>query len=161
MTMLSAGIGVILPAILPAQYTNWTATFLFVYFGLKLIHEAYGMFASGEGTGPSGELEETEKELEDKTNSASYTIVSQAFVLTFLAEWGDRSQIATIALAAARESLGVTLGGVVGHCCCTALAVMGGRVLASRISERVILLSGGVLFLCFAIHGACAQLSEQ
>jgi len=150
MTMLSAAIGQILPALLPPQYTHWAATLLFVYFGVQLLREAYGMFSKGEGLGPSDELEETEKELEDKTSSSTAV---QAFVLTFLAEWGDRSQIATIALSAARSPVGVTLGGVVGHGCCTALAVLGGRVLAARISERAIVASGGVLFLIFALHG--------
>eukprot|EP00958_Prasinococcus_capsulatus_P003043 scaffold269_cov404-Prasinococcus_capsulatus_cf.AAC.47 len=37
-------------------------------------------------------------------------IVWKAFTMTFLAEWGDRSQIATITLAAEGDMLGVTLG---------------------------------------------------
>jgi putative Ca2+/H+ antiporter (TMEM165/GDT1 family) len=154
MTILSACIGVILPTILPAEYTKLIATLLFVYFGVRLLIEAYGMFSSGQGQGPSDELEETEKELDDKKIQSTAV---QAFVLTFLAEWGDRSQIATIALSAARSPLGVTLGGVLGHACCTAIAVLGGRVLASRISERAVVAAGGVLFLAFAIHGAAAQ----
>lgn len=37
-----------------------------------------------------------------------WPIFSQAFTLTFLAEWGDRSQIATIAMAAAQDPFGGT-----------------------------------------------------
>ncbi|EER14265.1 conserved hypothetical protein [Perkinsus marinus ATCC 50983] len=38
--------------------------------------------------------------------------------MTFLAEWGDRSQISTIALASSKNPVGVTIGGVLGHCIC-------------------------------------------
>jgi len=72
--------------------------------------------------------------------------------MTFLAEWGDRSQIATIALAAQKDAFGVTLGGIIGHALCTGVAVLGGKLLATRISERTISLMGGALFLVFGVH---------
>ncbi|KAK4535895.1 hypothetical protein CDCA_CDCA06G1920 [Cyanidium caldarium] len=75
----------------------------------------------------------------------------RSFSLTFLAEWGDRSQIATIALAAHRNMGGVIFGAIVGHTICTSLAVAGGRLVAAKIPERFIALSGGVLFLVFGI----------
>lgn len=73
-------------------------------------------------------------------------------MLTFLAEWGDRSQIATIALAAAKDPYGVTVGGILGHCFCTGLAVGGGRLLAARISEKTVAYVGGITFFVFAVH---------
>ena len=115
------------------------------------------------------ELEEVEAELSQKQedahmsdeeaprvtaateDSARHKILLQVFYLTFLAEWGDRSQIATIALAAAKEPFGVTLGAIIGHAICTGIAVVGGKLLASRISERMTLMAGGALFILFAI----------
>ncbi|KAF9902779.1 hypothetical protein EC991_004551 [Linnemannia zychae] len=75
----------------------------------------------------------------------------QTFVMTFLAEWGDRSQIATIALAAAHNMVWVSIGGVFGHSLCTGVAVIGGRMLATRISVRTVTLAGAVVFEIFAI----------
>jgi len=79
-------------------------------------------------------------------------IFTQSFTLTFLAEWGDRSQIATIALAGAKNPYGVTGGGILGHGCCTGLAVVGGRMLATRISEKSATVGGGIIFLVFGLH---------
>eukprot|EP00981_Chlorochromonas_danica_P003258 scaffold633_cov288-Ochromonas_danica.AAC.93 len=83
--------------------------------------------------------------------SENVKVFTQAFTLTFLAEWGDRSQIATIALAASKNPFGVIAGGLIGHAFCTGLAVLGGRMLAARISERTVAIIGGVLFIFFAI----------
>lgn len=61
----------------------------------------------------------------------------QTFIMTFLGEWGDRSQIATIAMAAGQDYWWVTGGAVSGHALCTAIAVIGGRAIAGRVSLRM------------------------
>jgi hypothetical protein len=61
----------------------------------------------------------------------------QTFVMTFLGEWGDRSQIATIAMAAGQDYWWVTAGALCGHAICTAAAVIGGRAIAGRVSLKV------------------------
>lgn len=60
----------------------------------------------------------------------------QTFIMTFLGEWGDRSQIATIAMAAGQDYWWVMMGAVIGHAICTAAAVIGGRAIAGRVSLR-------------------------
>ena len=61
----------------------------------------------------------------------------QTFIMTFLGEWGDRSQIATIAMAAGQDYWWVTGGAVLGHGLCTTVAVIGGRAIAGRVSLRI------------------------
>ncbi|EDW59573.1 putative divalent cation/proton antiporter TMEM165 isoform X1 [Drosophila virilis] len=79
-------------------------------------------------------------------------IFAQAFTMTFLAEWGDRSQLTTIILAASKDVYGVIVGGILGHCICTGLAVIGGRLVASKISVRTVTIVGGIVFIGFAIY---------
>jgi putative Ca2+/H+ antiporter (TMEM165/GDT1 family) len=83
---------------------------------------------------------------------ASKLVFWQALTMTFLGEWGDRSQIATIALAAETNATFVFIGAFLGHCVCTCLAVIGGKFLAKKISERTVNICGGILFLLFGIH---------
>ncbi|EKX43505.1 hypothetical protein GUITHDRAFT_73088 [Guillardia theta CCMP2712] len=174
MTVLSSAFGYLLPNILPRAYTHYASIVLFIIFGARLLKEGLEM----ESGKVSEELEELERKQMSRllvcdvalrffpdavdvdgnnqsNDNVSFTngILWQSFILTFLAEWGDRSQIATIALAAHKDPWGVTIGGTLGHAICTGLAVLGGRMLASRISEKTVALSGGTLFLLFAIHG--------
>ncbi|CAE6450667.1 unnamed protein product [Rhizoctonia solani] len=78
-------------------------------------------------------------------------IFVQTFILTFLGEWGDRSQIATIALGAAHNVYIITIGTVAGHAICTGVAVLGGRWLSTKISIKHVTLTGSILFLLFAV----------
>lgn len=126
-------------------------------------------------------------------NGKAFQVASQAFTLTFLAEWGDRSQVlrpqrrrpacplspsacsadchhrarcsegpggrcdraflpntpslvATHPLARSAPALpsmsAVVVGGCLGHSICTTIAVVGGRLLATRISEKHVALMG-------------------
>ena len=67
--------------------------------------------------------------------------------MTFLAEWGDRSQLATIALAASFSLFMVTLGALIGHFICTAAAVKIGEWISGRVNEKYVLLVGGIVFI--------------
>ena len=158
MTILSTAMGYAAPLLLPKAWTHYAGALLFFYFGQQLLRE--GLVADNK---VSDELEETEEELakdddngkggdvEKQLNNFKRSVRStflspmllKSFTLTFVAEWGDRSQIATIALAASKNPYGVTLGGCIGHGLCTGMAVIGGRLLASNISERNMLLIGG------------------
>lgn len=60
----------------------------------------------------------------------------ETFTMIFLAEWGDRSQISTLILAARENVYAVTIGALLGHFLCTGLAVVGGRFIAQMISVK-------------------------
>ncbi|KIX06291.1 uncharacterized protein Z518_04266 [Rhinocladiella mackenziei CBS 650.93] len=75
----------------------------------------------------------------------------QTFVMTFLGEWGDRSQIATIAMAAGQDYWWVTAGALGGHAICTAAAVLGGKAIAGRVSLKTVTMGGAIAFLVFGV----------
>ncbi|KAJ1967121.1 GCR1-dependent translation factor 1 [Dimargaris xerosporica] len=93
--------------------------------------------------------------LVERLTRLAHLVFSPAFLQTalimFVAEWGDRSQLTTIALAAAQGVVWVSLGTILGHSLCTGLAVIGGRFLATQISVRTVTLSGGILFILFGL----------
>ena len=76
---------------------------LFFFFGCRSLYES---LLAWEGGGMREELAETEKELAGSKGSKtkakrallSSSVLAETFVITVLAEWGDRSQIATIGL---------------------------------------------------------------
>jgi putative Ca2+/H+ antiporter (TMEM165/GDT1 family) len=105
------------------------------------------------GDGETDELEEAAAVVNKAEAEAKEGVLGgflQTFSLIFVAEWGDRSMLATIALGAAQNPLGVFAGAVLGHALATLIAVVGGSLLSARISERTVGITGGVLFLIFA-----------
>lgn len=152
MTVISVLVGQA-ASVFPQIYIHYTEVALFVGFGLKLLYEASRIPAASCSTEIVQEATFVVEKAEFKLpkEQTQVEICLQAFVLTFLAEWGDRTQIATIALAASNNPVGVTIGAILGHAVCTALAVIGGRMLAGYISERTLTGLGGCLFLVFGV----------
>ncbi|KAK8633031.1 hypothetical protein V6N13_013885 [Hibiscus sabdariffa] len=157
MTILSTGLGRIVPNLISRKHTNSAATVLYAFFGLRLLYIAWRSDTKGS---QKKEMEEVEEKLETGQGKTHYRrflsrfctpIFLESFILTFLAEWGDRSQIATIALATHKNAVGVAVGAVIGHTICTSLAVVGGSMLAAKISQRTVATIGGLLFLGFSL----------
>jgi putative Ca2+/H+ antiporter (TMEM165/GDT1 family) len=153
MTVLSVAMGQVI-SIFPKTYIWYAEVALFIGFGLKLLYDAYKM--------PScpacDDINEAKEALEQANlptqTGANFAVMGQAFLLTFVAEWGDRTQFATITLAASNNPVGVTIGAILGHTICAAIAVLGGRLVAGRISERTVTFLGGILFIIFGIVAA-------
>ncbi|EAR97356.1 transmembrane protein (macronuclear) [Tetrahymena thermophila SB210] len=99
----------------------------------------------------SQENEKKKKKKQIKGIAApGYVIAMQTFVSNFFGEWGDKSQISTIAISASYDFVFVFLGTVVGQIFCILLALIGGQVLAKQFSEKTMALLGGILFIIFS-----------
>jgi putative Ca2+/H+ antiporter (TMEM165/GDT1 family) len=155
MTILSVLFGQVV-SLLPKVYIHYAEIALFIAFGIKLLYDASKMSAAACDTEVVEEAEAAVKQadLQLPKQKTGLAIVIEAFMLTFMAEWGDRTQIATIALAAGNNPIGVTIGAILGHAICAAIAVIGGKMIAGRISERQITFIGGCLFLIFGVLAA-------
>ncbi|THG13399.1 hypothetical protein TEA_018013 [Camellia sinensis var. sinensis] len=101
--------------------------------------------------GKKGEDKDFKKQKRAFLNCFFSPVFLKAFSVTFFGEWGDKSQLATISLAADEDALAVILGGITAQTLCTVAAVIGGKSLASRISERLVTLLSGILFLAFGV----------
>ena len=100
-------------------------------------------------------------QLDDETESINkwqkYGVFGATFVLFFLAEIGDKTQIATVALAARFDSIGwVTLGTTLGIMLVNAPAVFIGNKLAEKLPISLIHKIGALVFLVIGV-AALAQ----
>ncbi|KAI9593449.1 hypothetical protein BDF19DRAFT_471817 [Syncephalis fuscata] len=180
MSVLSALLGHVLPNLLPRRAVDLGTGILFLIFGVMMLREGWDMEADEqqkELEEVRAELEEGEWNNDDTkktldmesgdshsklktTGKSELHIVArrllspvfvQTFILVFLAEWGDRSQFATIAMAAAQDVTLTIIGTIAGHSVCTGIAVVGGRFLAQRISVRTVTIAGAALFCLFGL----------
>lgn len=150
MTVISVAIGQFmheLDDLIPNTGIPWddvVAVLLLVVFGFQTI-----LNAKDAAENEAGEKEEAAEEVATLAKQSAGLIIS-TFFLVFAAEWGDKSFLATIALAAATSPVGVTAGAVTGHGAATALAVLGGGALSKSVSPSTLQYGGGFLFLAFA-----------
>jgi len=155
MTVISVSIGYALqqlPSILQSSVpvTEYLSTALIFLFGAQSLRDAFSPDAKDS---VEDELEDAKEtlELEGVKDKTSWSILLSTFAIIFAAEWGDRSMFATIALVASQNPIGVAVGGTVGHLVATLIAIVGGAMLSKYLSERLIKMVGGFMFLLIGV----------
>lgn len=179
LTTVTVVLGTMLPG--SPRVINLIASGMFLLFGLFLIKEAYFDDVDEEKEEEEQDSQEGEKRSDEEIallTEAEKTdlgigsnggnkprkwtrlcdflkVVFEAAVLVSMAELGDRSQFATLTMAAAThgfyQQLELILGVMFGHAICTGLAVLGGTLMAKRVSPRIITILAAWLFIMFSL----------
>ncbi|MEI6055675.1 MAG: TMEM165/GDT1 family protein [Lentisphaerota bacterium] len=90
---------------------------------------------------------------EDKKESKFGPVITVAIAF-FLAEMGDKTQLATVSLAAKYSSMSlVLLGTTIGMVVADGIGIIVGIVLRKHIPERAIKWGSAILFMLFGLHG--------
>jgi putative Ca2+/H+ antiporter (TMEM165/GDT1 family) len=151
-TLVSLAVGYGLRELLPPSLLPWLAAGLFSLFGGKLLLDAQRM-----GSDADEEEREAQQAIEQverrRRISRPWAVIWEAFALVFIAELGDRTQLATIFLATAPafSFAGLLAGTLAGHATVTGVAVGSGKWIGERINERLLYRLSGGLFLAFGL----------
>lgn len=122
------------------------------------------LFLQQDGLKPEEPQSKSDAELADAETAVSavksagskstLSSIMEVATLIFIAEWGDRSMLATIALGASQNPLGVAAGAILGHVLATAIAVVVGAIACKYVSERTINVISGRCSCCLR-SGRC------
>ncbi len=145
-TALGAAGGRLLGQLIPPDVLRYGAALAFVVMGVLIWREAA--------------IEEVQAEEDvccevDSALAWDWRAFGSTFSLLFLAEVGDKTQLAVLGLAGKQPSpWPVFIGGSLALTAVTALAVLGGRQLCRWISEEVLLrVSAGVFVVMGVLMG--------
>ena len=132
--VIATTIGVALFHLVPHRVLEGIVAFMFVVGAVLAIREA--------------RKEREEEALIKKEASTGRRVVTTSFIVIFLAEWGDLTQILTANLAAHYHSpFSVGVGALLALWAVAALAVVGGQSLLRVINIRTVrIITAGVLF---------------
>jgi putative Ca2+/H+ antiporter (TMEM165/GDT1 family) len=135
--LLAVAAGGLITAIVPLETVRLAAALAFIAFG------AWTLWPEGE----AGEEEAAEK----KPRFSPFWAVAGAF---FLAEMGDKTQLASMALAAEYAApLPVWLGAVLAMAAVDGIAIVAGVLLHKRVPEKAVKRVAGVAFIAFGVWG--------
>jgi putative Ca2+/H+ antiporter (TMEM165/GDT1 family) len=123
--------GASVAAWLPEWVTATAVAVLFAAFGIKALREA-------------------DAETVEVVEKSGRSVLLSTFGLIFLAELGDKTQLAVAGLASTQAALPVWVGGTLGLAAVSALGVLAGRTVLRRLPMPLLHRISGALFLLLA-----------
>jgi Ca2+/H+ antiporter, TMEM165/GDT1 family len=147
---LGAYIGFFISYLIPMLYTHIFSAICFLVVSGLAYRESYHEYKKSKklavGSDSDSDDEKTHGLLGQLTWFKTFT---KTIVLTFLAEWGDTSQLSLIPISALFSSESVIFGASLGMLASSIIAVVIGKIIGNYISEIYTSLIAGTLFLVF------------
>lgn len=131
LNILAVSLGAVVSLAVPEWVMAASVATLFAVFGIRALLE--------EGDG--------DEEVEELSGHGVFIV---AFLMIFVAEFGDKTQLTVAALGAAASPVAVYAGATTALISTTLLGVLGGKWLTHKVSPVTLHRIGGVLFLAFA-----------
>ena len=88
----------------------------------------------------------------NNNNDLNFGLIIAIFLAICLSDFGDKSQIAIITMAAIYNIYGILLGSTIALVATVTLAVLFGKWITEKISPKKLLLIGGFIFLAFGME---------
>lgn len=98
-----------------------------------------------------GVLTLREKEAKGESKLYSRNSFLSAFILIFITEWGDKTQIASGIFATKYNALMVLIGAMTALAVLSIMAIYLGRFISSKVDKKVVTKIAGTIFLLMAI----------
>nr|WP_130472904.1 TMEM165/GDT1 family protein [Candidatus Magnetaquicoccus inordinatus] len=133
LNVLAVIFGSALSAWIPKNVLVWIVAALFAFFGIQSLRAA-----------------KEEEEEEEVAEQSGHSILIRAFLMIFLAELGDKTQIAVIGMASTAPMIPVWIGATLALGASSALGVLVGRTLLQKISKPLLNRASGLFFLGLA-----------
>ncbi|MBF0266613.1 MAG: TMEM165/GDT1 family protein [Gammaproteobacteria bacterium] len=129
--------GVAIANWIPEVYVSAIVCVLFAAFGIHALR--------------AKEEDDGEESVDVKS---SHSILITTFLLISVAEFGDKTQLAVVALSSTSLPIAVWIGSTIALFTTSALGVWAGRTLLQRIPISMLHKTSGVIFLCLALYAA-------
>ena len=137
---LAVVFGVAIANWIPEIVISIIVSLLFLFFGIQSLREA--------------SAEEEELDDSDVAIKSQNHIFFSTLALITLAEFGDKTQLAVVALSARFEPLSVWIGASLALAATSLMAVWAGRTILQRISISLLHRLSGVLFILLSLFAA-------
>ena len=160
MNLLAIVAGYTVILLVPRSLIDWIGFFCFLLFGIFCVYEGLNMESKSVTEEYEEEIQRTESnyllvsdENKDQNNKEStWKLCLELFGFLCLSEFGDKSELSTVTIAAVYNIYGVLIGTMLAYFCAIAIAAFLGHWAGKFLTEKMMNIIGGILFIGFAVQ---------
>ena len=168
MNLLAILAGYTIILFIPKYIIDLIGFLCFLLFGIYCVYEGINMESKSIQDEYEEEMSEQAKNyqlVKDEENNIEggegnnqpkqdsiWALCAQLFWFLCLSELGDKSQISTVTIAAVYNIYAVLIGTMVAYFATIIIATFLGMIVGKFLTEKMMTIIGGILFICFAIQ---------